>query len=320
MNPTAATPAVHLRKVDDYGDTCVRAVGEVLDALGPASVPPRGARVLVKPNLVSAANYFLSTTHPDVVAGACAWLLDHGCRVTVGDSPGFGSAQSVGRKSGLVDRINPMGVELVDLGRPVRTTLPCGVSVGISAHVLEADAICNLPKCKAHTQFGLTLAVKNLFGCVAGFRKAVQHACHGDEPDTAVLHHDGYDMLSRVVLEVAEHVVHTVPHSMHLLDGVVAMHGTGPVGGRAHALGLLAASPSLHALDHALYTLLNADPAMTPLLRSTQTHGAYVLAGDDPRVVDFAGFEKPVRLTPMTFHPLRLVKGRLKSLWQRMRG
>ncbi len=90
------------------------------------------------------------------------------------------------------------------------------------------DQVVNLPKLKTHTQLGLTLGVKNLFGFVPGKRKAAYHLSAGrDEAHFA-----------RLMLEIAD----TVRPSLTVLDGILAMEGDGPSQGTPREAGLMAMS------------------------------------------------------------------------------
>ncbi len=266
-----------------------------------------GVRVLVKPNLVGPRTIALATTHPSVVRAVCLALLEKGAEVRVGDSPAFGTARSMARLTGLSRALAGLPVAVVNLGRPRPLQLSFGATIGLSADACEAGLIVNLPKLKAHSQMRVTGAVKNLFGCVVGFRKALAHARHGDH---------GCRFAS-LILEVAA----ALPQTVSLVDGVTAMHESGPTGGKPYALGLLGASAVSQALDTALWTLLNLTPQVVPLWRAAATRG---LPGADPAELaypglcpaDFpaAGFVVPARLKAETFDPYRLIRGRLKSL------
>ncbi len=300
---------VLLTRIPAYDDTALPGeVARLLDGIGLRPAP--GARVLVKPNLVAARSAHLSTTHPAVVRAACAYLLDCGARVTVADSPAFGSARSVARASGLLAALADLPVTLRSLTRPAGLRLSFGASVGVSRDALGAEVILSLPRLKAHNQVRLTCAVKNLFGCVVGGRKAWAHCRFGDRANR----------FESMLLEVAA----SLPPTWALADGVIAMSGRGPTGGAPCPLGLLAASADPHALDAALYALLGATPETVPLWREARRRGLPGAFNENlafpllqPGDVDAAGFVIPPVLDPVTFDPFRLVKGRVKSLCQR---
>jgi uncharacterized protein (DUF362 family) len=308
MTPRAPIPAALARCPGYDAPDLARAIPAVLSASGFAPAP--GTRVLVKPNLVSRRGAPLSCTHPAVVAGACAWLLDHGAKPFVADSPAFGDALAVARACGLDRELARLNVPLTRLDHPQPLTTSFGETIGVSAVALQAEAILNLPRLKAHGQMYVTGAVKNLFGLAVGFRKALAHARWGEAEnrfEAAIL-----DILA------ACPPVHT------LLDAVVAMHKSGPTGGEPCELGLLAASPDPVALDTAVYGLLGLSPAPIPLWREARARdlpGAWPenLSYPLERPEAFPGhlFQPPKRLMPVTFRPWRLLKGRVRSLLDR---
>ena len=89
----------------------------------------RGAKVLVKPNLLTATP--LACTSPEVTAAVCSWLLDQGAHVTVLDSPGFGRAESVARAIGLAELLRPLGLAVTGPGDAVPLQLDNGSRFGV---------------------------------------------------------------------------------------------------------------------------------------------------------------------------------------------
>ncbi len=269
---------------------------------------PSGVRILVKPNLVAPRNAGLSCTHPAVVRAVCEGLLERGAEVMVGDSPAFGTTYAVARAAGLTRALADLPVRIVRFtpSRPVR--LACGVTVKLPREALCADLVVNLPRLKAHDQLLVTAAAKNLFGCVVGLQKPLLHARLGERGD----------LFFRMILEVAE----LLPVGLNILDAIVAMEGRGPTGGRPRALGFLLASKNAVALDTALYLALGLSPERVPLWETAlrmRLFGArpeeVALPADLP---DLSDFRLPERLSPVTFHPLRLLRGMLKRLFLRL--
>lgn len=303
---------VSLFRTLEYESTLLdRGVGVLLDECGRRPGP--GWNVVVKPNLVARTKAELSCTHPRVVVAVCKWLRDCGASVTVADSPAFGTAALVAGASGLGRALAPLGLKVKTLGDPVKSPLTLGGHVGISRQALEADHIFNVARLKAHIQFRMSAAVKNLFGCVAGFRKAVAHTKHGPTP--------GH--LESLVADVYE----ALPHCVHVLDGVYAMHRTGPVKGEPFNLGLLGASVNGVALDAAVYDILGLAPDQVPLWAEFVRRGEPGTAPEDlhypleqPDAFDGSGFEVPPILDAMEFEPVRLVRGRIKSMLHSLTG
>jgi len=272
--------------------------------------PSAGAKVLVKPNFLKVDSNGLCCTHPVVVEAVCETLLEYGCTVTVGDSPAFGSAASVARSIGLLEGLERLNVPLITLDFPTCVKFDSGTSIGISRSALECDMLLNVPRMKAHTQMRTTFAVKNLFGCVSGVRKAIAHSTHGDK--------------ANAFRELLVDVALALPPAVSVVDGIVCMHKTGPSGGDPYSLGLLGAAGDPVSLDTALYSVLGCTVDEMPLwgeLQRKNIRGAfeeqleYVRA--TPYEFDAGGFILPHQLTPETFHPVRLLRSSVKRLWKR---
>jgi uncharacterized protein (DUF362 family) len=269
-----------------------------------------GLHVLVKPNLVAARQARLSCTHPQVVRAVCLHLLEHGAKVAVGDSPAFGSARQVARASGLQELLADLPVSIQTLDKPVRRFLACGIELGVSRYALECDLLFNVPRLKAHAQFCISAAAKNVFGCVSGVRKALAHVRHGQNDD-----------LAKIILDLPA----VLPPTAHLLDAVIAMQGTGPVAGSPCGLGLLAASHTAVALDTAIYTALELEPEQVPFWRQARCRampGAFIEELDypllHPLALSLPSFATPRGLNPVSFHPRQVAKGLCRRAWLRM--
>ena len=298
--------AVYLRHTAGYDDPALAAVvSELLTATGLCPAP--GALVLVKPNLVAPRTMALACTRPVVVRAVCRHLLDLGARVVVADSPAFGTGRVMARLSGLTAVLAGLPVRVDNLDGPRPLHLSFGARVGVSGLALDADHIVSVPRLKCHGQMGLSAAVKNLFGCVCGFRKSLAHQRFGNQGNR----------FARMILEVMA----ALPPVTTLLDGVVAMDRDGPTGGDPYPLGLLGAAVNPVALDTAMATLLGYPEDMVPLWREARSMGlsgarieelTFPLAG--LAAFDARGFRRPAGLSPVAFAPRRFVWGRVKSL------
>jgi uncharacterized protein (DUF362 family) len=299
---------VILERAPDY-DRARALIPELLDATLPGI---SGARLLIKPNFVAVRNARLCCTNAAVIAAAARHCLERGARVTVGDSPAFGTAQAIARAIGLPELLRPLGVEVVTLGRGVRVRSGA-VLVPVSADALEADLILNLPKFKAHSQMRFSGAVKNLFGCVTGVNKAWLHALHGDKGGRFA--------------EMICGLTDVLPPVVSLMDGVEAMHRTGPIAGEVYGLEFLGASRSAAALDAAAGMTLGCDPERLPVWRKCLKAG---LPGADqtdlafprlhPADFDAGGFILPTALKAESFRPDVLLRSLLKRAWLSLRG
>jgi uncharacterized protein (DUF362 family)/ferredoxin len=239
----------------------------------------KGTRVLIKPNLLAASNPEQAiTTHPLVVKAACEYAIEQGAEVTVGDSPPMGAFDKIVNATGLKKILHDLPVTLKELQSPV--TVSTGESfreVEISEDALGAEAIINLPKLKTHSQMNLTLAVKNFFGCVVGVSKGEWHLKVGDDRERFA--------------ELIASIYKTMPPSLSLIDGVLAMEGDGPgTGGTPRELGVLLGSRNAPALDAAVCRMLGYDPFALLTTKAAWAMGItseYEVIGELPQVDGF---------------------------------
>ncbi len=267
----------------------------------------RSAVVLLKPNLITATNGWLACTNGEVIFMVARWFVDHGARVRVGDSPAFGSARSVLHKIGVLQRLQGLGAVVTEFHRSVPVVLPTGARVPFAASAMECDYLINLPKVKAHAQMRLTLAVKNYFGCVSGLHKPWWHMVHGGAQGRFA------DLVAALPAGL--------PSGYSLVDGVEAMHVTGPIHGRPYPLGLLAGGTNPVAVDTALQIVLGVEARRCPLWCAARdegrvgTDGAQLLYSHArPDEVAVEGFLVPEELTPVRFNPFRLLQSSLRRV------
>jgi len=253
---------------------------EIMDIIGGGEIG-KGANVLVKPNLLSPAKPEDAVlTHPLVVRAAVEYVQERGGSPLVADSPAVGAFKRLMRESGIAAALQGLPVACrpfeksvaVDVGKPFGP-------IELAAEAVAADVIINLPKLKTHSQMLLTLGVKNLFGCVVGYRKPEWHLRTG--VDTA--------MFARLLVLIHERL----KPRFNVLDGILAMEGEGPgKGGKPRPVGLLMGSGSAHALDAAVCRLLAIPSERLPTGRIAGElscwNGEMELNGRLPLINDFA--------------------------------
>lgn len=280
---------------------------EQLDILGVPAVLS-GKRILLKPNLISVRAPSLACSSPLFVAAVAASFLSRGAKVSLGDSPAFGTAEQVMKCQGFREALSDLAVRYVPFRTRLRKTLACGITVGVAAPALDCDYFVNLPRIKAHDQMGATMALKNVFGIVLGARKAWLHMRHGES------HQHFADM----ILDLQR----LLPPSIVLADGIEVMTGRGPVSGSSLMLGCLGAATSAVALDRAMLDLLEIDKDRVPLTLAAHRRRLPGSQMKDlgfpqlrPAVFAGSGFRIPETLSPIPFSPLRYLKGALVKMF-----
>ncbi len=260
---------VSILKVETYQDELADKIEKLLEPLGGLnSFCKRGDRVLLKPNLLMPKTpESAALTHPEIIMSSARLLIDQGCRVAIGDSPGMGSAEAVLRKLGIDTKLSRLGVKIVEFENSLSwkqfTNAPVldrrFKNLELAGELLDYDKVINLPKLKSHGQMGITLATKNLFGCVVGHAKGRWHFVAGRD-----LH-----AFARILVELAL----TVNASLHILDGIVGMDGNGPSSGRVRELGIMLASANPVALDRVVVEIIGKNPNQFPIFAAARELG-----------------------------------------------
>lgn len=243
-----------------------------------------GSRVLIKPNLLTAAKPELAiTTHPLIVRAVAEYALDLGAKVQVSDSSAVGVFSKVIAETGIADALKGMPVTMKPLDNSVelKTGHHRFGTIELSSDVLEADVIVNLPKLKTHCQMGLTLAVKNLFGCVVGMRKPEWHFRVGENKE--------------LFAELLVVIYGSIKPAFNIMDGILAMEGQGPgTGGTPRHLGMLIGSSDAPSMDVAICRMLGLEDSYLLTTAAARRAGLLEMPTviGDPLAV--ANFKAPV--------------------------
>lgn len=302
---------VSLIKCPDYNERTVEAAlmkhFELLGGID--SFVSRGDKVLIKPNMIAPRPAECATqTDPAVIVGLAKLLVDYGAKPFVGDSPAWANTMACAKAIGIIEPLKKLGVEIRQLDEPVKRRLEtCRTRVGISRYALEADKIINLPKLKTHQQLVVTIAVKNMFGCVSGKAKAVWHYKKGETfEEFCTMLIDIYKLLNPVIT---------------IVDAVVAMEGPGPIRGKPRHLGWMAASVDPIAAETVCCRLIGCNPEDLPVIKTAQK---LRFGCSNEQNIEAAGDLDPIKeqveleaaqLIPLRFSPLRIIKSIIRQIF-----
>jgi len=272
--------------------------------------PASGARVLLKPNAGRLARPGSGVcTSPEVVAAAIDAFREAGAEVAVGESPISGvSTPEAFAVTGIAAVCERRNCPLLDMDArpPLRVPLPEGVAIRelqLCAEVAEHDLVVSIPVMKMHMHTGVTLALKNMKGCLWRRSKVRLHLLppvpeHPDEMSINVA--------------IADMIWALRPH-FSILDGTVGMEGLGPSAGTPRRADLVVAGAEPFAADAVACALMGLGPAEVPHLRlaAARGYGILDLARIDARPAAWRGlagrFARPPTSLEISFPGIRVL-------------
>jgi uncharacterized protein (DUF362 family) len=268
--PPPGNANVAVLRAESYDQDLVSVVWDGLRAIG-ADV--RGARVVLKPNFVEYDAMTAVNTDPRLVAATIEAMRRLGAaHVLVAEGPGHRrDTRYVIEASGLGDALRSVHAPFVDLN--VDEVRAVGLKsrytplsqLALPAAILDADVIVSMPKMKMHHWAGVTLSLKNCFGCVPG-------RVYG-WPKNA-LHWAG---IEGSILDVAA----AVRPQLAIVDGIVAMEGNGPITGDPVHVGALVFGDDPVATDVTAAGIMGVDPTKVAYLAEA---GRFLGQADPDRI------------------------------------
>ncbi len=252
--------------LDSYeADSARLALSEALERIDEWKEIKEGSRVIIKANLVSAMKPDeAATTHPVLLSALTEMLLQRGCEVVIGDSPGgmYNAAfvTRVYRASGMYE-VENVGAKLnMDFSERSAVFEDARVlhTFAYTGYLDECDLIINFSKLKSHGMMGMSAAAKNMFGAIPGVIKPEYH-----------YRFPRYEDFADMIVDLDEYF-HPV---ISICDAVVGMEGNGPTAGVPKQMGFVLASHSPHNLDRVAADLLGLTPDDVPTLAAAIRRG-----------------------------------------------
>lgn len=295
-----ATSLVGLIRCRDYDPiNLTKAVDGLFSYLGPRPWPT-GARVLLKPNCLSAHHGPGEpiNTRVEVVEAVGQYLRTHyEVELIIADSGGMGSYGKSKRAytlMGLDRAAQTLGAQLVnleemglfDLQSPAGKIFPHFKTTTL---LNQIDVIVNLPKMKTHILTGITGAIKNYLGLLPGSLKRAVHRVAPSGP-----------AMAQALVDILAGIQKKVPLTLNLMDGIIAMEGTGPTHGHPRETGWLLASTDPVALDSVAATIMGFNPTRLQTITKAVEAG---LGIGDPSRIELKGAAWPELPIPGFQHP-----------------
>lgn len=200
-------------------------------------------------------------THSQFVRALTRILKSKGCTVWIGDSSGGAIAgisptEKSFKVAGLEKVAKEEGAFIKNFDREgVVEVEPKGKykdeKMYIAKPIFDADIVINLPKLKTHSATIYTGAVKNVFGCIPGLRKAMYHKIAPVKED-----------FGEILVDIHE----TSKFNLHIMDGIISMQGEGPTAGSVYNANKILISEDPLALDTVAIKMLGMTIEDIPVL------------------------------------------------------
>lgn len=253
---------VSLRSCDSYKYEEVKKSMEILlhDLGGIEKYIKRNSTVFIKLNLIAKKPPDeMATTHPMILKVVAEYLLELGCKVIVGDSPGGpytkSSLKGVYKACGIEKVCEELNIELnYDISeiKVENNNAKILKYMTVIKPIVDVDYVINICKLKTHVMATFTGGVKNLFGVIPGVKKAEYHFKMPEVKD-----------FTESLVDICTFVSPTLT----IMDGVVGMEGEGPTAGKPKKVEVLLASSSPYAIDVVACKIINLEPLKVPTIQ-----------------------------------------------------
>jgi uncharacterized protein (DUF362 family) len=235
---------VHLSRLKlDNSDT-EEVLQKALDKLNWKKIIPVDSTVTIKVNATHFVYLPGLTTTPELAAAFVKILRNRAKRVIVGDSDlqrvcgekallGCEIQPAVEKAGGEVLNFSQDKMELVDVGGEFLKKMK------LPRAYLDCDVFASMPVFKTHKLTGVTLTLKNHFGCIPDDHRFRYH---------------------RVIHQVLADITKFLDPKLIVMDGRIGLEGDGPIAGIPKKLGLLLVADNCMAADAVGCHIMGFDP------------------------------------------------------------
>jgi len=223
-------------------------LSRALIAVGRLNDLTPGVRVFIKPNFTFPFFKEGVTTPPDLIRGMVELLAARGADITIGEAGAsldvFNLHDSFA-DHGLYDLQNEYGIRVVHLREEEIVQVSLGTSrlarrVPLPRRLLEnTDLFITLPVAKVHAMTGVSLAIKNQWGCIAAEKRFLFHPAFA---------------------EILFGLHKLLPPQIAVCDGRYVLTDNGPMFGTARPGQFLAAANDVGTFDVAMCRLMGVNP------------------------------------------------------------
>lgn len=303
MSPVDAIKVYHARTNAEIA----AAVEGILDSFESVLPKERTGSIVIKPNLNSNMNALTgNTTDLRILASLVRGLKTRGftdITIAEGTNSGF-FRQGINVISRLkVDALaQALGVKHRDTNydqtEPV--IFEDGVQAEMAKTYLEADCFINVPKIKMHYETMMSVCLKSLIGTLAGMRN--KQKTH-------------YSLIKNICNLNAK-----LKPSLHIVDAVIPMEGTGPTTGTPISVGMVLAGTNPYILDMAAAEIAHVDFNEVPVL--VESEKRRLVTSDQKEYVASLGLRKisrPFRRPQLSLLTRLVTHKKYQKYFQRIR-
>lgn len=279
-------------------DNLILKINDGIEKLGGwNSIVKPGNTVLLKVNLIGPkSSESAAITHSEFVRAMVRILKSLGCIVWIGDSSGGAIAgiaptaqsfkvsgyEKVAQEEGaIIKNFDSEGVVEVQPNSKFKDKMY------LAKPIFDADVVINLPKLKTHSAAIYTGAIKNVFGCIPGLRKAKYHKIAPNQED-----------FGEIIADIHE----SAKFHLHIMDGIISMQGEGPTAGYAYGANKILLSTDPLALDVVAINMMGLDIEDVPILNVAKNRNIgegtlekIILDGDYNTIPKFINYKLPKR-------------------------
>ncbi|MBI5050222.1 MAG: DUF362 domain-containing protein [Nitrospirae bacterium] len=220
----------------------------------------KDSRILLKPNCNSNMNALTgNTTDLRLMASLLEWLRDNGyTKITIGEGTSSGFHRTgikVFSRLKIDEIAKRYGARLVDFNHESHAEIEFedGIKAAVARVCLESDFFINLPKIKTHFETQMSVCLKNLIGCLCGvYEKQKTHRS-----------------LYKNILNLNKYI----KPNLHIVDGLIAMEGTGPSKGTPIKMGFVMIGTNPYVLDLCSAKVAKRNYQEIPYLKIAEERG-----------------------------------------------
>lgn len=204
-----------------------------------------GKTIIIKVNACRPGYAPGQVTSPEFLRVVLTLLRTQARSIIVCESNGqrFSATESLER-AGLAAVARQEGAQVVNLSQEPTVSVPVPEplyfkTVDLPKPLVEADIFIDMCCMKTHKLTGVTLGLKNMFGCLPIYDRCLLHS-----------------HINELLADVAS----VLRPRISLMDAVVAMEGDGPIAGIPKRMNLILASDNVAALDFTAAQIMGFDP------------------------------------------------------------